>query len=304
MLTVYQPFTIHQAEFALYLADDNFNAGTASVFLGGCLEDLSPESEFVSHRLEGHGEPIARTTHVDERHKFTVKNIWSLQRGTNFVPMPQRNQQYAFVVVWFDEETKTWAKRIYLGVTADGQKLPTENEVIKHQVPFTAGFMDEDSGLGAKPNLSAVLTGKIFYVTGNERTQLYRYDFQTNLYSSVNPVLFPGRAEIVTDATQFRIDINATPALKATSTELQVEELTAIGGTFLLGVVYPRLEWWRGPKRMASLSGAGELAVPDVSEVDVDPAVENGFKIPVNGSWVATIGPKKTYAKEFTEVDF
>lgn len=304
MISVYPPFTIHQAEFALYLADENFNAGSAPVYLGGCLEDLSPESEFVPHRLEHHGEPIGRTVHVDERHKFTVKNIWSLERGTNFLPMPARNQQYAFVVVWYSEQTQTWAKRIYLGVTADGQKLPTENEVVKHQVPFTAGFMDEESGLGAKPNLSAVLTGKIFYVTGNERTQLYRYDFETNLYAAVNASLLQGRAEIVTDATQFRIDINAVPALKATSTELQVGELTAIGGTFLLGTVYPRLEWWRGPKRIASLSGDGELAVPDVSEVDIDPNVENGFKIPVNGSWVATIGPKKTYALEFSEVDF
>lgn len=304
MLSVYPPFTIHQAEFALYLADDNFNAGTASLFLGGCLEDLSPESEFVPHRLEHHGEPIARTIHVDERHKFTVKNIWSLQRETNFIPMPLRNQQYAFVVVWFNEENRTWAKRIYLGVTADGQKLPTESEVVKHQVPFTASFMDEESGLGAKPNLSAVLTGKIFYVTGNERTLLYRYDFETDMYAVVNASLLQGRAEIVTDATQFRIDINAVPALKATSTELQVGELTAIGGTFLLGTVYPRLELWRGPKRMASLSGAGELAVPDITERDDEPDVLHGFRIPVNGSWVATIGPRRTYALEFVEVEF
>jgi hypothetical protein len=304
MITIYPPFTIHQAEFALYLSDDDWNPGNASIYLGGCLEDMSPETEFIPHRLDRHGDPFGRTVHVDERHKFTVKNLWAVERGTNVLPHPSRNQQYAFVIVWFNEENNTWAKRIYLGVTADGQKLPTEAEVVKHQVPFTAAFMDEDSGLGAKPDFSAVLTGKLRYVTGNENTLLYRYDFGTNTYSGVDATLLPGRAAIVTDATQFRIDFNGVTALKVTSAQLQVVELSAIGGTFLLGTVYPRLEWWRGPKRMASLSAAGELAVPDIEEVDTDPMVANGFKMLVNAAWGATIGPQRASAKEFAEVIF
>jgi hypothetical protein len=304
MLTIYPPFTIHQADFALYLADDNWNVGNASIFLGGCLEDLSPETEFVAHRLDAHGDPFGRTIHVDERHKFSVKNLWSLARGTNVLPQPSRNQQYAFVVVWFNEENSTWAKRIYLGVTADGQKLPTENEVVKHQVPFTAAFMDEDSGLGVKPNFSAVLTGKLRYLTANENTLLYRYDFETGIYSEALTQITDGRAKIVSVTDQFRIDFAGVTALKVTSTQLQVQELSAIGGTFLLGVIYPRLEWWRGPKRMASLSATGELAVPDISEVDVDPVIANGFQMPVNSAWAATIGPGRAYAKEFAEVIF
>jgi hypothetical protein len=171
-------------------------------------------------------------------------------------------------------------------------------------VPFTAAFMDEDSGLGARPNFSAVLTGKLRYLTANENTLLYRYDFETDTYSAVNAGLLSTRANIVVDPTQFRIDFDGVTALKVTSTQLQVEELSAIGGTFLLGVVYPRLEWWRGPKRMASLSAVGELAVPDVSEVDVDPEIENSFQMPVNGAWGATLAPKRAYAKEFAEISF
>lgn len=307
-LRVYQPFTIHQGEYALYRADAEGEAIGQAVYLGGKFEDLSPEQTFVGQRIDAHGSPYGRTVHVDERHSFTVRNLWAIQRGRNVLPAPTRNQQYVFVVVFYDEQTKTFAKRIYFGVTADGQKLPTDDQVVRHQVPFSAGYMVEQGGIGIRPDLTAQLLGEIRYVTPAEEGLLYYYDFATDTYVAPFPADLEGRAKIVNDLTQFRVNFDldgngqGIPALKVTSDKLRVNELTGIGGTFLLGPTTPRIEWWYGARRMASLSGAGELSVPDIVETLADPQVRHGFKIRVGGVWAATIGPNKTYAKEFAEV--
>jgi hypothetical protein len=308
MIEHYQPFTIHQGDYALYRADADGEAIGQPIYLGGKLEDLSPEQSFVGQRIDAHGSPYGRTVHVDERHSFVVRNLWAVKRGSNRLPAPSRNQQYVFVIVFYDELKTTFAKRIYFGVTADGQKLPTDDQVVRHQVPFSAGYMVEQGGLGKRPDLTAQLLGEIRYVTPATDALLYYYDFATDTYEAPFTAELEGRAKIVNDLTQFRINFDldgngqGIPALKVTSDKLRVNELTGIGGTFLLGSTSPRLEWWYGAKRMASLSGAGELSVPDITETLKDPQVRHGFKVKINGAWAATIGPNKTYAKVFAEV--
>jgi hypothetical protein len=301
MIPHYPPFLIHEADFALYLADSNGNAGS-TVYMGGRLEDLQPETEFVSQRLDRHGDPFGNTIHVDERHRFTVKNLWALSRATGSMPKPRRNQKYIFVVRWFDPETTAWAKRSYFGVTADGQRLPSDGQVMRQNVPFTASFMIETSGRGTQPDLLPVTFGTLRYVSDTESIDLYEYDFDSGAYSVIDAARLSGRCAIVEDTIKWQLVFAGNIiALKATSTDLQIGELTAVGGTFATGAVVPRIEWWNGPRRLASLTAAGELAVPDAEERDTDPTADAAFVIKVNGAWCASIAPGRAYALEFNE---
>jgi hypothetical protein len=86
-IDVFAPYTIHEAEFALYLADRNGNvASNAPVFLGGKLEELEPELDFQKNRVDRHGEPFGRIYHSDEEHRFNVKNLWVMDRATKAMP--------------------------------------------------------------------------------------------------------------------------------------------------------------------------------------------------------------------------
>jgi hypothetical protein len=306
MIEHYSPFTIHQGEYAVYLADGEGETAGRSVYMGGRFEDLSPEATFTGERLDRHGDPFGRTVHVDERHSFTIRNLWAVRRGRNILPQPKRGETYVFVAVFQDQRTTAWAKRIYFGVTADGQRLPTADEVVRHEVPFTAAAMFEQSGLGKKPDMTATLLGEIRYLAPGEDVLLYFYDFATGIYTTPFAEDLQGRARIVTDSTQFRVDFWTdnlwVPAMKVTSSRLAVNEITAAGGTFLPGNQARRLEWRHGLKRIASLSAEGELAVPDIEETLAEPLVKRGFRVAVNGAWAATIGPHRAYAREFAEI--
>jgi hypothetical protein len=152
-IDVFPPFTIHEGQFALYLADASGNASGSALFLGGKLEELTPEVTYAKQRVDRHGEPFGRTIHVDEEHRFTVKNLWVMQRSSNLMPAVNRSQNYVFKIRWLDKETQVWVVRTYYGVTIDGQALAVQDEVYHQNVPFTASYMEEIAGLNSPPSL-------------------------------------------------------------------------------------------------------------------------------------------------------
>lgn len=303
-IDVFAPYTIHEAEFALYLADRSGNvASNAPVFLGGKLEELEPELDFQKNRVDRHGEPFGRIYHSDEEHRFNIKNLWLMDRATKAMPRVRRNQSYVMVIRWNDKETNTWAIRTYYGVTADGQRLLVQDEVFHQNVPFTARYMDERSGLENVPTLSPVLTGLVVYVTASEFTPLYVFDFGSGEYTEIDAALLPLRAEIESDSDHWAIKFQNVSALLADEDGVHVNELTAIGGTFPIGAApYPRIEFWVGPTRVGSVSATGELAVADLTEVDDEPSLPDpDFRAKTGTDWRLSIARTGAYALEFLE---
>lgn len=301
------PFTVHEAEFALYLADRDGNVNDpAAVFLGGRLVEIDPEVDFQKVRLDRHGSPYSRIYHADEEHRFTVRNLWIMQRSSRSMPRIRRNQQYVFVLRWFDEQSRAWVLRSYFGVTADGQKLLQQNEAFHQDVPFDARYMTERSGLGTPPEMTPVVLGSVRYVTASEVVDLYTYDFATGNFSVVDPALLAGRASLEISGANWRVKFGATVALEAAAADgVHVHEITAVGGTFSVGETqFPRVEFWIGATRIAGLTAAGELAVPDFAETNAAPELGGalpGFVVEVAGDWVLTLAQGTAYAPSFNE---
>jgi hypothetical protein len=218
------------------------------------------------------------------------------------MPRVIRNQQYVFVIRWFDSEVGTWALRTYYGVTADGHALVQNDQVYHQDVPFSARRMTERSGLSSPPDLSAVTTGSLRYVSTTETRDIYSYDFNSGLFTVIDPAALTGRAQIVVDASKWELQIEGTPAFRVTSSGVVVNELSAIGGTFLLGTVYPRVEFWIGPSRIAAIGKSGELALPEWEETDTEPSLSlPAFRILVNANWAASFAQGKGYSPSFVE---
>lgn len=311
-IEVFPPFSIHDCEFALYLADDQGNPQTSSsVFLGGKIETLEPDLEFTKIRLDRHGDPLGRNYHTDEEHRFAVKNLWVMDRAGAAngrapygMPSIRRNQQYVMVLRWFDQETQCWALRTYLGVTADGHRLTNNDQIFHQELPFTARQMNERSGFLLPPDLTPVTIGYVRYVTASEDTPVYTYDFATKILSgpSSSSLSFY-RSSITIAADLLQISFAGVEALHATiETGVHVKDLTAVGGTFPLGTAYPRLEFWIGNSRIAAITAAGELIVPEINEVTSKPVIAGPcFEFVLGATWVLALAQGAAYLTNISD---
>lgn len=310
-LEVFPPFSIHDAEFALYRADFQGNAisGSGGLFLGGKIESLEPSAEFTKMRLDRHGDALGANYYSDEEHRFTVKNLWVMSRAAQpanrVMPTPsfRRNQQYVFVIRWLDPETQCWALRTYYGVTADGHRLTSADEIFHQELPFSARRMTELSGYLQPPSLAPVTTGFIRYISAAEDTAIYSYDFNSKVYTPIDPALLPGRASISIAADLLQVLFDAEIALRATNeTGVHVTNLSAVGGTFPLGAAFPRIEFWIGASRVAAVTAAGELAVPEINEVTSHPGLTDpAFEFSLGGTWCLTVAQGAAYLKSISD---
>jgi len=295
------PFTIRDAEFALYFADKTGMRAGDEAFATGSVESLEIELSYQEQRSDVHGRPYGRTRHVDESHAITFGHIWSLKKSTGKTFYPARDQQYILVLRWYDQ--LTWHKRTYFAVTSSGEKLAHSQESYLQDVPFTAKWCARREGLGEPPSLLPETSGVVSYVSEFESLELYSYDPATHVFSPMDSSLLAGRATIIEAAGALEVAFDGVPALHIEAGILSAKDFTALGGTFLVGAtLFPRLEFRYGPMLHGSLSAAGELAVADLVEQDTAPAWENHFEFRIGGIWQASIGQGGLAALEISEL--
>lgn len=294
------PFTIYQADVGLFTVD---SAGLAlsQVWIGEGQERLMLDGEFRERVVEYHGRPSAQIYHEAESHTIEIGNVWQHDQSTGVGRMPvlNRNQRYALVIVFFDDEARVWTKLLYSGVTA--QPLHLDGVAVEQTLRLKAETLLQVTGIGAKPDLTFGYYGTVVYRNGDESVPLFTYDFSTHTFTVIDPDLLPGRADLdLSTPGEFTISIGGQVALHATSTGVEVRELVASGGTFI--DESPRLEFKRGT-RTASLSQTGRFAVANAIEQSSAPApaLSDDFETG-NPSWLFSISGPTAFAPEFLEV--
>lgn len=302
-------YVIHDVEVAVFFADAAGNAAE-SAWLVGTVEKLEPELKYEKRRIDQHGAAYGRIRHVDEMHVFTLESLW-VSRGLPVVEMPRvrRNQTYVMVIRWRDELTGVYTDRTYYGVTLDGQSLAHASEVFYQSIPVTAQRMVEVSGVDPTVAPAPASFGVVRYVSGSETVDLYRYDYTTKVYSVIDAGLLAGRASIVVGgaATQVRfgLDVVLQAGLDGDDEPvLRVDRVTAVGGTYPLGVALPRVEFLVGASRVACVTASGELVVPDFVEVDDRPDWVAAFDFSAGAEWVVTLGQTGARFPNLAEVVF
>ena len=296
------PLTLRDASTGLFLVDEN-DVPNAQVWLGLNAERLTLEGTYKERVLQYPGVPYGQAHQEDEDHTIELQLVWLHDVSTGAARMPTlvRGVRYQFVCVWSDPEAGVWTRRVYTGVTAQPNRIEDFTQTIK----LRAEQMFEFAGTGTAPLVVAALPGVVTYVNGFARLNLYHYDFITDSYAPIDAGMLVGRALIdLTVSGQCTITFGGTdsipgvPALHATAALCQVKHLAATGGTFL--DVSPRLEWYRGTTRAASLSATGVLAVANAHEQPAQPAVSDDF-VAASGSWLFSISGARAYAPDFAE---
>ncbi len=285
------PFTLLEAEFALFTVDAD-DQPLAEAYSGGCVDKSTLDGERKEVRLEYPGMPYGQVFHADEVHSIVLENLWlheQMDGGLSQMPALARNGRYQLAIVWQDLDALVWAKRIYTGVKAQPNRVDDSRQTLR----LVAERLYEYAGTGMAPDVTAALPGTVVYVDGAQRVDLYYY-----LGDAYSALLAPGWAEIdfsVTGAVTVRI--GGDVALVAVAGQLHATEFVALGGTFL--DEEPRLEWWLGGVRLASLGQSGVLAMADIIEQGAAPVLD-GFEHD-NPGWLFSLAGSKAYAPAFVE---
>ena len=72
--------------------------------------------------------------------------------------------------------------------------------------------------------------------------------------------------------------------------------VTCLGGSYVCDNSVPRLEFYAGLSRIASLSATGELGVAGFFEADADPDIAGAFWLGDGDTWLASLAPSGLYA--------
>jgi hypothetical protein len=302
------PFSQWEADIAVYLSDASGNTvgGASPIWLGGTPSKSNFSDGFKEEEANISGQPGVNIQHLEETHGIELENVWMARADQpvgGVVPVEvlglDRNQFYSIAIIWTDEETGVWVKRVYYGVKLPELSMSTENQVMAQKMKFEGGTMLQTAGTPQQaPDEGVALYGRVQYVnTLGQATDIYTYDFGTRVFSPVGGGV-PGNS-VGWDGTENEITVAGMVALIVTEAgQVQVEQLSA-GGTYNNP---PRLDFYAGASRIASVSAAGVLAVTSFRETDVDPGLPLGFAlVDSEGHWLATIDATGVYAPSITD---
>lgn len=155
----------------------------------------------------------------------------------------------------------------------------------------------------AAAGTSVVVPGQfvVRWVKGGENIPLFQYDPATHLYTETSAGISTGRASIA-NATTFLAQIEGETVWRADAltSALHSNRLFANGGVSTSDT--PRLEWWHGTRRVASVTKAGELRVMDVEENALISGGQDRFEFYGGGVLVAVLSRVvQLVAKQFVE---
>jgi hypothetical protein len=288
------PFTIYEAEVRLFAVGADGEIDTEE-WLGGCAESLEIEGEYETLPVEIPGRPRPRIHHLAESWRVRMTNVRTIETGnTPRTVRIRRNQEYALVAIWWDEQERAWLKQCFLGVKGQPPALTADN--IFQRLAFDAEEMIALAGSGARPEFDLIRNGEVWYVDAGGRTLFYRYDGAARVFTATADA-DPDEAEIIESGDDITITIGGAVALEATADGIETGEIVAEGGTLLTDL--PRLEFWSGNTRTASLSVA-HFVVPSLLESDAAPGASStvDFYTP---DWLFSLTSARAVAPEFNE---
>ena len=254
-------------------------------------DSLEIEPQLQSIPVQEHGRASSGVRHVDllwgvvVRRPRTIELTGASTARTQWEP--QRNGRYAVVVVWHDVARSLWEKQIFLGVTGAGASLDGPN--INSGITLRAERrLTPSAGKSTTPDLTISYEGDVRYVAA-DGTRTVLYTITDGAFTVVDSGLLATRATVTVDGTQMTVHFGAaSPVFTATETDLTVTEIVSMGATF--GETLPRVEFYSGTVRLASLDASGALHVASLTESTEPDAVAGELNIrTTSDGWLFTL---------------
>jgi hypothetical protein len=284
--------TLLEAQLTLYAAKPDGTPG-AAIWSGAAAENFRAEGRWlnVETRPTGAAQPVNHP--LVPQYQLSIERVWSLPL-TNLNGFQATGQEYILQVVWTDEDTQNWHRRIYYGVTISAQSLASRDIDSGHtdNQEFLARYFVPDSGpAGTAPGAPAANPAYVLY-WGVDGTSQLLYTYAGGVYTNCSD---GSLATIAEDGSSIAF-AGGSPVLATTASGLNVTGLHDI----FPGDILPRLEFYAGDQLLAALTSDGLWAR---SYAD-DYAGGNGlFNFAYAGSPAAVLMPGVVIAEGFNTTD-
>jgi hypothetical protein len=304
-------FDLLEATVTLYPANaDGTPQLDCPIWTGAAAERLQARANWLREETHPSGAKHPHKHPLIAQYQVDIGRVWlvdAVLAPTGFAPDYTRT---VLDVVWVNEDTQQWLRKTFYGVTIAGQEWnarDVESGLLEDQT-FEARYYTADSGTlqAPIPPISNTLPYYVNYTDASGTLLLYAYDPGTRLFTAQADT--NGRA-VISCAGGFSIQFAAdsqpvvattgvaslayrSPAVYRNANTYRQLGLAVNGGVFAGAPspgVFPRLDFYYGPQRIATVTRAGIYEV-DFDEESMPPVIPAGaFAILCGGSTVALI---------------
>lgn len=141
-------FMLLEATLSLYPTGENGEAVLDQpVWWGACANNLQLQHDLTELLVSRTGSRHRRAFHTDEQHRIQVERTWVVPAAGLVDARPARNQRYVLVMVWQDEPTGIWLRRIFYGVTWQTRAMESQGVLqFLDRQSFRAEYFRDDTG--------------------------------------------------------------------------------------------------------------------------------------------------------------
>lgn len=277
-----------EAQVTLYATNANGSLG-AAIWSGQVAERLSVRERWLTVETRPTGAAYPVNHPLVPQYEISIDRVWALPLSqlAGFQPT---SQNYILEVIWTEDETRQWHRRMFYGVTIAERSFASqaiETEFLDGQ-EFAAQYFLADGGTAEDQPSAVVAVPRLVYWSGPDGYRvLYNYD-DTNGFVLADGANTSGRATIAHDGSSILFDGTAAPVLATLATGITVTGLHDTIPTDL-----PQLMFYYGTSLLAVVSKGGFWA--RVIEDGTLPGT-TGFQLQYQGATVAEIVPGESVA--------
>ena len=245
------------------------------IWSGVTVENLTIKERWLKTETKPTGAPYPRKHPLIQQYELSLGRVWSLQLPTSDGGLIITPQRYVLDIVWQDEDSNDWHRETFYNVTISDRSKTSrdiESGFTDEQI-FEAEYMAPPTGGDGSipiPAISATLPLVVRYVPVGGSSlggvDLYAYDPTAHTFTEAVSGISTGRATLAysgsagTQAFAITFSGAGSPSLAISSAG--VLTATAVNQGAPSSAETPRLEFYYGTQRLASLTSAGTLWAP------------------------------------------
>lgn len=266
------PFTLTllEATVTLYPADGTGAPVVGSpVWTGIQAENLSIKEKWIKTETRPTGALYPRKHPLISQYEISLGRVWALNAVTGLGVQDAQFGfgKYVLDILWTDEDTQNWKRITLYNVTVSDHNLASRSidEGFTDDQVFDAESIVQTGGLAVTPPpvISSQVPYLVVYVAAFGSVNLLNYDPATQIFSEVTAGISTGRATLAYSPSNRSGTFDVTfsgagsPALQVTG-DGTVHPTSMIQGSPNSSHV-PRLDFYYGSTRVASITAAGEF---------------------------------------------
>ena len=289
-----------EAQVTLYATNADGSLG-AALWSGQAAEHLSVKERWltVETRPTGAAYPVQHP--LIPQYDIAIDRVWALPLS-NLTGFQPTSQNYILEVIWTEEESQQWHRRMFYGVTIVERSFAPQNiesEFVDGQEFAAQSFLADSGASGVSPPTVVAVPLVVYWSGADGYFPLYNYD-SVNGFVLADGATVAGHATIATDASSgalsIQFDGTSAPVLVTSATGVTVGELHDTIPTAL-----PSLLFYYGTALLAAVSPAGFWArvIADTPSGGALPGGV-GFTLEFQAQAVAMVQPGQVTALAWT----